>query len=335
MGFKEFISQRLLSTVFVVLFMMTFIFFAMRIMPGDPVLNMVGDDASPELIEAIRHQLGLDRPLYIQYIDYIVAVFTGDLGTSIVLREEVSVLIWERTGITIQLAVLAWTFSVVIGVVVGRRSARAAGQIEDHMTRVVTLALYAIPVYVLGILCQLVFGVYLKVLPIFGTHSPSVRPPIITGMILIDTLLAGDLGGFINAFSHFLLPSLVLAAGYAAITVRLTRTETMKAMKRSYCLLAQAKGLDQKTIVNKHAFRNALLPVITLTGMQAGALLTGSILVEAVFSFNGLGSLLLTAATLRDYILTQGVVTLFVLITAGIGLLIDLSYYYLDPRLRF
>lgn len=335
MGFKKYIVHRLVTMVFVILFMMTFIFIVIHIIPGDPVLNMVGEDAPPEVIEKVRADLGLDQPLPIQYLDYIIGVFTGDFGRSMILREDVSFLVWQRAGVTVQLAILAWVFSVVIGIAVGRRSARQAGKVEDHAVRLMTLSLYAVPVFVLGVICQLIFGVYLKILPIFGTHSPGVRPPAVTGMILFDTIFAGDFVGFIDALSHFLLPALVLASGYTALTIRLTRSETMKAMKRSYCLLAEAKGMSNKTVVNKHAFRNALLPVVTITAMQAGALLTGSVLIESVFVLNGLGSLLLTAATLRDYILTQGVVTLFVLTNAVIGLLIDVSYYYLDPRMRF
>ncbi len=335
MGFKKYILNRIVTMALVIFFMMTFIFIVIHIIPGDPVLNMVGEDAPPEVIEKVRADLGLDQPLHLQYFDYMLGAFTGNFGRSFILREDVSFLIWQRAGVTIQLAILAWIFSVVIGIAVGRRSARHAGKMEDHVTRLATLSLYAIPVFVLGVICQLIFGVYLEVLPIFGTRSPGIRPPPITGMILFDSLLAGDFVAFVDAFSHFLLPSLVLASGYAAVTIRLTRSETLKAMKRSYCLLAEAKGMSEKTIVNKHAFRNALLPVVTITAMQAGALLTGSVLIESVFVLNGLGSLLLTAATLRDYILTQGVVTLFVLTNAVIGLLIDISYYYLDPRMRF
>ncbi len=335
MGFKRYIAFRLLTMAAVVFIMLTIVFFAIHIIPGDPVSNMVGENASEEYIDAIRHELGLDKPLILQYLDYMSGVFTGNLGKSIVLDTSVSELIWQRAGVTIQLSIFAWTISVILGVAIGRFSAQKPGNISDHSIRLVTLFLYAIPVYVLGILCQLIFGVYLNWLPIFGTHSPRIRPPNITGLILVDMLIVGNIPGFVDAFLHFLLPSLVLSASYVAVTIRLTRSETVKSLKRTYCLLAEAKGLDRKTITVKHAFRNALLPVVTLIGMQAGSLLTGSVLIETVFSLNGLGSLLFTAASMRDYILTQGVVTIFVLITSFIGLLIDISYYFLDPRVRY
>lgn len=335
MGFKKYIIIRLLTMIVVVFVLLTFIFFAVHIIPGDPVAAMVGEGASQEFIESIRQRLGLNKPIHLQYLDYVIGVFTGDLGYSIVLSQPVDTIIVTRAGVTIQLAVLSWIVSTIIGVGIGRYSAQRPGGVQDHSIRSITLFLYAVPVYVLGILCQLIFGVYLGVLPIFGANSPNVRPPRYTGMILIDTLLAGDLSGFVDSALHFVLPVLVLSAYYIAVTIRLTRSETMKALKRTFCLLAQAKGLSKTQIVSKHAFRNAILPVVTLIGLQAGTLLTGSILVETVFSLNGLGSLIYIAASARDYILIQGIVTVFVLITSVIGIIIDISYYFLDPRVRY
>jgi len=335
LGFRRYIVYRLLTLVVVIFILLTFVFFAIHIIPGDPIEAMVGEGATQEYIDSLRHRFGLDKPLIEQYFDYIGGVFTGNLGESLVYNTPVMSIIWQRAGVTIQLAVLAWSVSVFIGVSIGRYSAQKAGGVQDHSIRSVTLFLYAIPVYVLGILCQLLFGVYLGVLPVFGMHSITVRPPRITGMILIDTLLAGDIAGFFDAASHFVLPVLVLSAYYIAVTIRLTRSETVKAMKRTFCLLAQAKGLNKSEITKKHAFRNVLLPVVTLIGLQAGALLTGSILTESVFSLKGLGDLLFVAASMRDYILIQGVITVFVLLTSVIGLIIDISYYFLDPRVRY
>ncbi len=335
MEFRRYVIFRLATMLAVILILLTFIFFAIHIIPGDPVESMVGEGASQETIDAIRARLGLDKPIYLQYIDYIVGVFSGSFGYSIIYSTTVNSIIVSRAGVTIQLAVLSWIFSSALGISLGKYSARKAGKAQDHALRGITLFLYAVPVYVLGIMSQIVFGLWLGILPVFGTKSPSVRPPTVTGMILIDTLLAGDLSGFLDAGAHFILPVLCLSAYYMAVAVRLTRSETLKAMKRSFCLLAQAKGLDSKEIVNKHAFRNALLPVVTLIGLQAGTLLTGSILVETVFSLRGLGDLLWVAASARDFILIQGVITIFVLITSIVGMIIDISYYYLDPRLRY
>lgn len=335
MEFRKYIVYRLVTMVAIMMILLTFIFFAVHIIPGDPVEAMVGEGASQEFVDSIRRRLGLDKPLHLQYFDYITGVFRGDFGYSIIYSTSVNSIIVSRAGVTIQLAVLSWLFSSALGIVLGKYSARKAGKAQDHALRGITLFLYAIPVYVLGIICQIVFGLWLGILPVFGTKSPSVRPPTITGMILIDTLLAGDLLGFLDAGAHFILPVLCLSAYYMAVAVRLTRSETVKAMKRTFCLLAQAKGLSVKEIIDKHAFRNAVLPVVTLIGLQAGTLLTGSILVETVFSLRGLGDLLWVAASARDFILIQGVITIFVLITSIVGMIIDISYYYLDPRVRY
>lgn len=331
----RYILYRLTSMAVVVFILLTFIFFVIHILPGDPVRAMLGEGASQETIDAVRQRLGLDKPLYLQYFNYLVGLFTGNLGQSLIFNRPVGDIILSRFGVTIQLAILAGLFSSFVGIALGRYSARKAGKTEDHILRGVTVFFYGVPVYVLGILTQLIFGAWLGILPVYGTKSPTVRPPTITGMILIDTLLAGDLWGFLDAASHFILPVLCMSTWYIAVTLRMTRSETIKSMKRTFCLLAQAKGLEQKEIVNKHAFRNAILPVITLIGLQVAHLLTGSVLVETVFSMNGLGDLLYVAASGRDFILLQGVITYYVLITSLAGLMIDLACYFLDPRLRY
>lgn len=335
MGLKEYVAVRILLLIPVALILLTFVFFAVHVIPGDVVRSIVGDQASEQYVEQLRHQLGLDRPLIEQYFDYLTGLFTGNMGKSLVTQGNVSSIIGERIGVTVQLALIAWILSVIIGVLGGLFSALNVGKLGDQGSQLIALAIYAAPVFVIGIAGQLVFGKYLGILPVFGTNSAFVRPPRATGLILLDTLLVGDLSGFYDSLLHFILPAVVLALRYAAYGARLTRSETTKAMKRMYCLVAEAKGLKKTTITFRHAFRNAIIPVVTLIGMQASSLLTGSILVETVFSFEGLGSLLQTAASQRDYLLVQGVVTYFVLITLAIGLLIDISYYFLDPRVRY
>ncbi len=335
MKLRKYIVLRLITMVCVVFVLMTFIFFAIHILPGDVVSSMVGEGASQEYIDDLRRRLGLDRPIYIQYIDYIFGIFSGNLGRSYILGRDITELIVARAGVTIQLAVLSGVISSFIGVYLGKYSTQKAGKSQDHILRGITVFLYGVPVYVLGILAQVIFGAWLGILPVFGTKSPSVNPPTITGMILIDTLLAGDLMGFLDAVSHFILPVGCMSLFYIAVTLRMTRSETIKSMKRTFCLLAQAKGLDRKEIVDKHAFKNAILPVITLIGFQVAHLLTGSVLVETVFSMKGLGDLLYVAASGRDYILLQGVISYYVIITAVMGTIIDILYYYLDPRLRY
>lgn len=335
MGLKEYVVVRILLMIPVILIMLTFVFVVVHIIPGDPVRGIVGDQASEEYVEMVRHQLGLDKPLHEQYLDYLGGIITGNMGKSYTLNRSVFSIIQERMGVTIQLSLIAWILSIVIGVPTGLFSAMKAGKPVDKASQLVALAMYSTPVFVTGILCQLIFGSYLGILPVFGTHSAYVRPLRLTGLILLDTLLAVDFAGFYDSLLHFILPALVLAARYGSYSARLTRSETSKALKRMYCLVAEAKGLKKRTITFRHAFRNAIIPVVTLIGMQAGFLLTGSVLVETVFSLPGLGSLLQISASQRDYLLVQGVVTYFVVIILAVGLLIDISYYFLDPRVKY
>ena len=191
MEFRKYVIYRLVTMVAIIMILLTFIFFAVHIIPGDPVEAMVGEGASQEFVDQIRRRLGLDKPLHLQYFDYISGVFRGDFGYSIIYSTSVNAIIVSRAGVTIQLAVLSWIFSSGLGIILGKYSARKAGKAQDHALRGITLFLYAIPVYVLGILCQIVFGLWLGILPVFGTKSPSVRPPTVTGMILIGTRLGG------------------------------------------------------------------------------------------------------------------------------------------------
>jgi peptide/nickel transport system permease protein len=335
MGLKEYVVVRVLLMIPVVLILLTFVFVVVHIIPGDPVRAIVGEQASEEYVEAVRHQLGLDKPLHEQYLDYLGGLITGNMGKSYTLNRSVFSIIQERMGVTIQLSIIAWILSIAIGLPTGLFASLKAGKFGDQASQMVALAIYSSPVFVTGILAQLIFGKYLGILPVFGTHSAYVRPPRLTGLILFDTLWAGDFAGFFDSLSHFILPALVLAARYGSYSARFTRSETVKAMKRMYCLVAEAKGLKKTTITFRHAFRTAIIPVVTLIGMQAGFLLTGSILVETVFSLPGLGSLLQISASQRDYLLVQGVITYFVVIILAIGLLIDISYYFLDPRVKY
>ena len=211
------------------------------------------------------------------------------------------------------------------------------GKYQDHAIRVVTLILYSIPAFVMGLFLQLMFGIYLNVLPIYGTNSDiySVMIRRVTGFMLIDTLLAGNLAAFLDTVTHFILPTIVLATYYLGFSARFTRSEMAKARRRMYCLVAEAKGVDKRTISFRHALRNAMVPVLTLSGLQAVSLFTGSIIVESVFSLDGLGSLIAFAGTQRDYMVLQGTLAVFAVISLVFGLIVDVACYFLDPRVRY
>lgn len=339
MGLKEQVAFRLVAFIPMLFILITVIFFALRVIPGDPARAIVGESASEEYVQQVRHSLGLDRPILEQYVEYMTNLFQGNLGKSIVYFNyvDVAAIISQKFKTTIQLASIAWVLSLLFGVTTGVYSSIREGKAADYIMRIVSLFLYAIPAFVLGIVLQLVFGAYLRILPVYGTLDEAYRPFLksTTGFVLIDTLIAGQLSAFVNALSHFLLPALVLAASSLAYTSRLTRSEMLKALKRTYCLVAEAKGLNEGTIAFRHALRNAFLPIITLSGLQAISLFTGSILVESIFSLDGLGSLIVSAANQREYMLLQGSLTIFAIISLTFGLLIDVIYYFIDPRLRY
>lgn len=345
MTLKRYVVSRILLAIPTILILLTTIFFLTHIIPGDPVRALVGDEASEEVVENLREKLGFNRPLLVQYIDYISGLLKGDLGIT-VLRARVSYvnrseavtvasMIRERFPTTIELSILAWVLSLLTGVLTGIVSAMNEGKIVDHLLRLFFLFLYSLPLFVIGIFLQLTLGVYLRMFPIFGRYSEAFRMNPITGFLLLDNLIVGNFTGFLDGLHHLILPSVTLAAYYSGLMSRLSRSEMIKALNRMFCLVAEAKGLKDRTIAFRHALRNAALPIFTLSGLQVTSLLTGSILVETIFSLNGLASLFVYAAKLRDYMLIQGCVTVFALIAVIIGILVDIGYYFLDPRVRY
>lgn len=339
MSLKKFVFLRFLYAIPTVLILLTAVFFLTHVIPGDPARAIVGPDAPEEVVAAIRHKIGLDKPILDQYFDYIGGVLRGDLGMSIsgVYLKTLDVSSWIRSRMpaTIEIAFFAWVITFIVGIVTGSFSALNEGKVVDHLFRVSFLFFYSVPVYVIAILFQLVFAVYLGVFPVYGTFSEAFRIEPITGFRLIDNLLVGSIGGFFDGLAHLFLPSLALALYYSGIVSRISRGEMIKAMNRMYCLLAEAKGLKRITIGFRHALRNAFLPIFTITSLQAVSLLCGSIWIETVFSIDGLASLFVRAAGLRDYMVMQGCVTVFALVAVMLGIITDIVYYLIDPRIRY
>lgn len=339
MGLKEFVALKIILTIPTIFILLTGVFFLIHIIPGDPVRSLVGPDAGEETVAELRHELGLDKPLLVQYTDYLSGILRGDLGRSVGTWSyqtlDVSSLILDRLPTTIQLSIIAWVISFLVGLVTGVFFAMNEGKKIDHLFQLFFLFLYSVPLFTIGVILQMIFGVYLKIFPVFGMFSEPFRMDPITGFSLLDNLIAGNFAGFLDALSYLVLPSLTLATYYSTLLSRLSRSEILQSSKRMYCLVAEAKGLKKRTIFFKHILRNAILPIFTLSGLQAVSMLTGSLLVETIFSINGLSSLLIFAATRRDYLLVQGCITVFTLIAVIIGLIIDIGYYFLDPRVRY
>lgn len=317
---SRYIFNRLLIAVPTIIGITILIFMAMRVLPGDPLALVQSESTgsyvlNEEELQELRASLGLDKPYYLQYLEWMRQVVTGDLGTSFWTNEPISALIARRGPITAQIAIMAVIFSWLIGVPIGMLSAMWRNSLLDYSSRLAVTLFIAMPSYWLGLLIVL-----------FTVLTFSWRPPLSIIQFWDDPM--GNL-------SITLLPSLALGAGLAAATARMARSAALEVMYEDYVRTARAKGLGYNLLVWRHVFKNALLPVITTSGLALGGLLGGAVSVEKAFGIPGLGNLLVQALTERDWMMIQNLVLLYGIIFAVINLLVDLSYAFFDPRIRY
>lgn len=303
---RQYLKRRLLTLLPVIFGVVTAVFLIIHLIPGDPAALMLSETANPADIEALRTRLGLDRPLGVQYYHFWANLFRGNLGESIYQRQPVFDLIMERFPNTALLAVCAVLVSLVIAFPLGIFSALRQRSAVDYLSLGFSILGISMPVFWLGPLLILIFAVQLHWLPVTGMGS----------------------------WKHLVLPSLTLGFGLSAITIRMIRSSMIEVMNQDYIRTAFAKGLGRGRVVWKHALKNVMIPVITIVGLQLGALFGGVIITEKVFSYPGLGSLLITAIRGRDYPLVQGAILVIALTYIGINLLVDLLYSRVDPRIR-
>jgi len=312
----KYTGRRLLGLIPVLLGVSILVFLIMQLTPGDPALIMLGPKATAAQLEEIRHQLGLDLPIYQQYWRWIVNIFKGDWGYSIHFKMPVLDLILQRFGATLLLTGAAMVISTVFGMLTGVISATKQYSLSDRFMMTAALIGFCLPVFWLGLILQLLFGIKLGWLPVAGIHSPGVNS---TG----DTLL------------HLIMPAFTLAVASMATIARMTRSSMLEVTRQDYIRTARAKGASNNTIAYKHSLRNALIPVVTVVGSQFGYLLSGEVLLEIVFNWPGLGTLMVQGILTRDFPLVQGtilfVATIYVLVT----LIVDLLYAALDPRITY
>lgn len=298
---KRFIS--LLPVVFGVLCLT---FALLHLVPGDPVDVMLGESASPADRIAIKAQLGLDQPLYVQFGQYLSHLLQGDFGRSIHTQTPISQLLWEAFPATIMLSVIALCIGLVIGIPLGIWSALKAGHWQDVMITLVSIRLAAMPAFWLGPVLMLVFAVWLGWLPVSG----------------------------MDGFTSIVLPALTLGLGLSAILTRMTRTSLLEVLNEDFIRTARAKGLSERQVILKHALRAALLPLVTIVGLQMGSLLAGAVITETIFSWNGIGRLLIESIEKRDYPVTQACVLVVAFSYVLINQATDVIYRWLDPRTR-
>ncbi|HPC47248.1 MAG TPA: ABC transporter permease [Deltaproteobacteria bacterium] len=333
----RYIVTRTLLTVPMTFVLLTVIFVVLRLMPGDPVSAMLGAHAPEHVIEQKREQLGLNRPLHVQYVDYLWKVSHLDLGESMVLQQKVTDAIADKLPATIELTVSGMFITLVLGVFLGAYAADRRRTLTDSAIRLYGIVVYCIPVYWLGLMLQLVFGVWMDWLPIAGRTGPRVFPSDFerTGFYVVDTLLAMDYDSFRDVLVHLVLPAFTLGLTLSGIFVRLTRANMLDVLKADYILAAESRGIPRSRVVYRHALKNAFIPILTMMGLQVALLMAGAILTETTFSWPGMGRLLLERIYLRDYPTIQGVIIVFALMVALISLLVDIVYAVVDPRIRY
>lgn len=312
----SYLLRRLLATLPTLLGVSVLVFLSLHLTPGDPALVILGPKATATSLETLRRELGLDQPVHVQYARWIGGVVSGDWGRSIQLKAGVLPLVWERLKATLILSVAAMLLAVSTGIALGVVSAVRAGSLLDRAAITTSLIGYSLPPFFLGIVLQVVLGLQLGWFPVTGMFRPG-------GGETADLLM------------HLVLPTLTLAAGIGALIARMTRATMMDVLNQDFVRTARAKGLSQRTVILQHAFRNALLPILTIVGLQSGYVLGGAVLVEQVFSWPGIGSLAVNAILARDFPLVQGVTLMVAFTYVFTNLLTDLAYSLADPRISY
>ena len=331
----QYILRRLLSLIPVLLGVSIVVFALIRMIPGDPVLVMLGERARPADVERVREELGFNRPIAVQYVEWMGRVLQGDLGTSIINRTEVMVELRSRLAATLELVLFGLLIGVVVGVSIGVISALRRNSWIDLTATVGALLGVSMPIYWLALIAIYALAVNRQIFPPSARLDATLNVDRVTGFMLIDTLLMGDIKLFTNALWHLILPAAVLSTTVMPILARLTRASMLEVMRQDYVRTAEAKGLRERTVVTRHALKNALLPIVTVIGLQLGGLLGGALLTETIFSWPGMGLWTYRAILSRDYPIVQGAILVSSTIYVVVNLLVDISYAYLDPRIRY
>lgn len=331
-----YIVRRLILATLAVFGVLVITFFLSHVIPGDPVAAILGQQARQEVIDEMRRKLGFDRPIYEQFVIYLDRLAHGDLGDSIATHRPVLQDLKEFFPATIELATTAILIGAATGLVVGIVSAVTRGTWLDHATRFFSLIGLSMPVFWLGLIVLLIFYFWLGILPGPGQLDIFVsRPPWVTGLIIADSLIAGDFAALANALRHLILPALVLGSHALVGIARITRASMLEVLGQDYVKVARSKGLTERTVIFRHALKNALLPIITVIGIYYGGLLEGAVLTETVFAWPGLGRYATSAILSQDFAAIMGVTVLIALIFSLANLVVDLAYGLLNPKIRY
>lgn len=331
---SRFILHRLLSLIPTVLGISLLVFLMVQLVPGDPAEMMLGERASEQAIQDLRQQLGLDQPLYIQYGMFLSRLVRGDLGRALRTNEKITVEIAERFPATIELSLMAMLFAVTLGMLAGIISATRQYSLFDYASMILSLVGVSMPIFWLGLVLMIIFSVNLGWLPLSGRMSYNIQLQSVTHFYLLDSVLAGDWKALRDVLWHLVLPAFTLSTIPMAIIARITRSSMLEVLRQDYIRTARAKGLSRFAVHYQHALKNALIPVITVIGLQFGILLGGAILTETIFAWPGIGLWLLNAVYARDFNAVQGGTMLVATTFVSINMIVDVLYAWVNPRIK-
>ena len=331
----NYLISRLAGTLPVILLISLLVFSLIHAAPGDPTLMLLGEETTAADIERAKAQWGLDRPIYIQYFKFLVSALQGEFGKSFKYSEPVTNVIKQRLPATVELAAVSIIIAILLAIPLGVWSGAKPNSTVDNIGTTFGLFGISMPSFWLAIMLILLLAGVLNILPTSGRSTYGIAGPEITGFYLVDSLLQKNWAAVWDALTHVFMPALALGVNMLGILMRVTRSAILEVMNEDYVQTARAKGLQEKNVLWRHVTSNALIPVITVVGLELGTLLSGSIIVETVFSWPGSGSLLITALNARDYPLVTGLVMTYTMAFVIINLIIDGLYAIIDPRIRY
>lgn len=330
-----YLLRRLIGTIPVMVLISLLVFLLIQAAPGDPTLMLLGEDTTQEDIDQARERWGLDQPIYVQYVKFFMSAAKGDFGRSFKYDEPVLDVIVSRIPATLELATASVIIAVIFAIPLGVWAAAKPNSWVDNTGTTFGLFGISMPSFWFGIMLILLFAGILNILPSAGRDTYGIAGPRITGFYILDSALQGNWAGVRDGVEHVFLPALALGSNMLGILMRVTRSSVLEVMHEEYVTTARAKGLVERKVLWRHVVSNALIPVITVVGLELGTLLSGSIIVETVFSWPGSGSLLIIALNARDHPLVTGLVLVYTVAFVAINFLIDVLYAIIDPRIRY
>ncbi len=335
---RRFLITRILLTIPMIWIMITMVFVIMRVLPGDPIRSQLGPKGTPEQIEKIRVRLGLNRPLLVQYGDFLWEMVTFDFGNALTEGERpIKTELGERLPATMELAIPAMAFTATIGIFMGSFAAKHRKKAIDYIIRVFSIIIYSIPVFFLGLVFQIVFAVKFPILPLYGRMDDMLlmRFKPITNFYTLDSILRANWPALGSVLAHLVLPTVTLGLALTGIYIRMTRVNMIEILQSDFITAGRARGIPERKLVYKHALRNTFIPILTLIGLEFAILLAGAVLTETTFSWPGMGLYLVKRIELRDYAAVQATIGVFAFFVAIISLAMDIMYAFIDPRIRY